>query len=141
MESRGVESVCFIYTKKGEGGEILLIGESGRESGEGASDIANEPVSYYSKPMPSHPAIESRLATWLRYGIYLTALLPLIIFKDFLSPFHFGKVILFRAWMEILLVGYVALIMTDRCWLPRRDTIFGALTIFTAVFGLATLTS
>ena len=91
--------------------------------------------------MPSHPAIESRLATWLRYGIYLTALLPLIIFKDFLSPFHFGKVILFRAWMEILLVGYVALIMTDRCWLPRRDTIFGALTIFTAVFGLATLTS
>src|SRR3989344_1625240 len=91
--------------------------------------------------MPSHPAIESRLATWLRYGIYLTALLPLIIFKDFLSPFHFGKVILFLAWMVVLLVGYVALIMIDRCWLLRRDTIFGALRIFIAVFGLATLTS
>lgn len=103
--------------------------------------IDNYPISYYPKPMTAKSTLEPRLANWLRYGIYFTALLPLIIFSDFLSPFHFGKVILFRAWMEILLVGYIALILTDRRWLPRRDAIFWALTTFTIVFGLSTLTS
>ena len=39
---------------------------------------------------------ESNLVKFLRFGIYLTAFVPLIIFKDFISPFHFGKVVVFR---------------------------------------------
>jgi len=39
MESRGFERVYLIFTRQSEDGEILLIGESGRESGEGASGL------------------------------------------------------------------------------------------------------
>lgn len=81
------------------------------------------------------------LETVLRWGIYAVALVPLIIFKDFLSPFHFGKVIVFRAWIEILAVFYIALVLQNKSFLPRRDVIFWAITAFTVAYGLATLTS
>ena len=76
----------------------------------------------------------------LRWGIYAVALVPLIIFKDFLSPFHFGKVILFRPWVEALVVLYVVLVMRDRSFLPKPTPLFWAVTIFTAVYGITTLT-
>lgn len=85
----------------------------------------------------NHP----RLVSFVRYGLYAVALMPLIIFSEFLSPFHFGKVIVFRAWMEILAVFYLVLVLKDRSHLPKTNGVFWAVTIFTAVFGLTTVTS
>lgn len=84
---------------------------------------------------------DSRLVKFLRFGLYLTALMPLVIWKDFISPFHFGKVVLFRSWVEILGVFYFILILKDRSFLPRRDKVFWAFFWFTAAFTLTTLTS
>ncbi|MDO8495070.1 MAG: tetratricopeptide repeat protein [bacterium] len=83
---------------------------------------------------------DSKLASVLKYGLYAVALMPLIIFKEYLSPFHFGKVVIFRAWIEILAVFYLFLIFKDRSYLPKTNPIFWAVTIFTAIFGLTTLT-
>ena len=73
--------------------------------------------------------------------MYLTAFVPLIIFKDFLSPFHFGKVIVFRSLIEILGAAYLILVIKDRSYLPRRDKVFWALLLFTLAFALTTATS
>ena len=83
---------------------------------------------------------ETTLSKTIRWGIYLVALVPLIIFSDYLSPFHFGKVVIFRAWSELLAVLYVVLVMRDRRWLPRATPLFWAVTGFTAVFGLTSFT-
>ncbi len=84
---------------------------------------------------------ESKLVAILKYGIYAVALIPLIIFSDFLSPFHFGKVVIFRAWMEILAFLYVILILNNRNYLPKINSVFWVVTFFTLAFGLTTLTS
>jgi hypothetical protein len=84
---------------------------------------------------------ESNLVKFLRFGIYLTAFIPLVIFRDFLSPFHFGKVIVFRTLIELLSVGYLILILKDRSYLPKRDKIFWALFFFVLAFTLTTITS
>ena len=84
---------------------------------------------------------ESGLIKFLRFGIYLTALVPLVIFKDFISPFHFGKVVVFRSLIEILGAAYLILILKDRSYLPRRDKIFWAFLFFVAAFTLTTTTS
>src|SRR3989344_325885 len=84
---------------------------------------------------------ESNLVKFIRFGIFLTALIPLVIWKDFISPFHFGKVILFRSLIEVLGVAYLVLVMKDRSYLPRRDRVFWAFLFFTSAFTLATLTS
>lgn len=84
---------------------------------------------------------ESHLAKFIRFGIYLTALVPLIVFKDYISPFHFGKVIVFRSLIEVLWAAYVILVLTDRSYLPRRDKIFWAFLFFVAAFTLTTVTS
>ena len=46
---------------------------------------------------------ESILLKILKVGVYAVALVPLIIFSQFLSPFHFGKVIVFRSIVELIL--------------------------------------
>ena len=84
---------------------------------------------------------ESNLVKFVRFGIYLTAIVPLIIFKDFISPFHFGKVIVFRSLIEVVGVLYLILVLKDRSYLPRPDKIFWAFLLFTAAFTLTTVTS
>jgi len=84
---------------------------------------------------------ESNLVKFIRFGIFLTALIPLVIWKDFISPFHFGKVILFRSLIEVLGVAYLVLIIKDRSYLPRRDKVFWAFFVFVLAFSLATITS
>ncbi|MBI2674272.1 MAG: O-antigen ligase family protein [Candidatus Yanofskybacteria bacterium] len=77
----------------------------------------------------------------LRFGVCLVILVPLVIFRDFISPFHFGKVIVFRSLVEILAVVYLILILKDRSYLPKANKIFWALLLFVLAFTLATFTS
>lgn len=81
------------------------------------------------------------LVKFIRFGIYLTAFVPLIIWNDFISPFHFGKVLVFRSLIEILGVAYLVLILKDRSYLPRMDKVFWAFLLFVLAFSLTTLTS
>ncbi|OGN16240.1 MAG: hypothetical protein A3C88_02535 [Candidatus Yanofskybacteria bacterium RIFCSPHIGHO2_02_FULL_50_12] len=84
----------------------------------------------------------SKLADLLRFGVYLIALVvPLVIFREFLSPFHYGKVIVFRSLLEIMGAMYLVLVLKNRSFLPQRDRIFWGLGIFTLVFALTTATS
>lgn len=85
---------------------------------------------------------ERMLAKIVRYLIYTTAFVPLIIFKDLISPFNFGKVVIFRSLVEILGVFYLILLFKDSSYLPRKvDKIFWALLIFVFLFALTTATS
>ncbi|TSC74689.1 MAG: hypothetical protein G01um101444_212 [Parcubacteria group bacterium Gr01-1014_44] len=84
---------------------------------------------------------EAGLVKFLRFCIYLTAFVPLVVFMDFISPFHFSKVLIFRSLVEIMGAAYLILVLKDRSYLPRRDNIFWAFLLFTAVFTLTTITS
>ncbi|MEK7203623.1 MAG: tetratricopeptide repeat protein [Patescibacteria group bacterium] len=85
---------------------------------------------------------EPNLLKFLQYGIYLIAFIPLVIFSQYISPFHFGKVFVFRSLIEILAVFYLVLIVKyGKQFLPPRTALFWAISIFTAAFGLATFTS
>lgn len=92
--------------------------------------------------MQKHNTKESFLVKFLRFGLYFVAfIVPLVIFKNYLSPFNFGKAFVFRSAIEILGVVYLILILKDRSYLPRRDKIFWSFLLFTAVFTVTTLTS
>jgi tetratricopeptide (TPR) repeat protein/O-antigen ligase len=85
--------------------------------------------------------MKSSLATVLRWLIYASALMPLIIFSQYISPFHFGKVIVFRILVEVMLVLYVPLALSNAAYRPRTNRIFWAFAAFTGAFTLVTLTS
>lgn len=84
---------------------------------------------------------ESKLAKVLRWLIYAVALVPLIIFSQFISPFHFGKIIVFRSLVEITLVFYLLLVWRDRSYWVRWDRITWAFFLFSIAFTLTTFTS
>ena len=83
----------------------------------------------------------NRLAVLLRYCIYGLAFVPLIIFSQYISPFHFGKIIVFRSVIEIMATLYLILIWGDRSYRPRPDRIFWAFFGFAGAFTLATIFS
>lgn len=95
-----------------------------------------------SKEKNQQKISESGLIKLLKYGVYSSVLVPLVIFSEFMSPFHFGKVVVFRSLVEILAVFYVMLLIKyGKTYLPPRTPLFWAVSFFTLVFGLTTLTS
>ncbi|MCC6934829.1 MAG: hypothetical protein IT406_04045, partial [Candidatus Yanofskybacteria bacterium] len=84
---------------------------------------------------------ENLLAKWLRWLVYATALVPLIIFSQYQSPFHFGKVVVFRSIVQIMAALYLLLIWRDRSYRPKRHAITWAFAAFTGAFALTTVTS
>lgn len=84
---------------------------------------------------------EGNLVKFIRFGLYLTALIPLIVFREFISPFHFWKVLIFRNLVEVLGLAYVILILKDRSYLPRPNKVWWSFFLFTLAFTLTTLTS
>ncbi|HUT96461.1 MAG TPA: O-antigen ligase family protein [Candidatus Paceibacterota bacterium] len=70
----------------------------------------------------------------LRWGIFISLFLPLVIFSQYLSPFHFGKVVIFRALVEIMAVFYISLIITDKKYRPKWTLVLTSVSIFTFLY-------
>jgi tetratricopeptide (TPR) repeat protein len=84
---------------------------------------------------------EPVLAKYIRWLVYASALVPLVIFAQYMSPFHFGKVVILRSIIEIMAVLYVLLIWRDRSYRPVMHPISWAFLGFALVFTLTTITS
>jgi putative inorganic carbon (HCO3(-)) transporter len=85
---------------------------------------------------------EPMLIRIIKYAVYITAFVPLVIFSQYISPFHFGKVIILRPLIEIIAVFYLILVLSNRNYLPPfKNKIFLAATVFTALFGILTIFS
>jgi len=76
----------------------------------------------------------------LRWGIFASLFLPLIIFSQYISPFHFGKMVLFRSLVAIMAVIYILLVISDKKYLPQWTPITIAFTIFTGIYALTSFT-
>jgi len=72
----------------------------------------------------------------LRWGIFISLFLPLVIFSQYLSPFHFGKMIVFRILVEIMAVFYVLLILISPEYRPKWTTLVISFSIFTGLYFL-----
>lgn len=78
----------------------------------------------------------------LRWGIYISLFIPLVIFSQYISPFHFGKAVVFRSLVEIMAVIYILLIAsTGKKYLPKFTPLVAAVTIFTGLYALASFTA
>lgn len=77
----------------------------------------------------------------LRWGIYATLFVPLIIFAQYLSPFHIGKMLVFRSLVEIMAVIYILLIISNKKYLPSWKPIVVAFTVFTGFYALTSFTA
>jgi len=77
----------------------------------------------------------------LKIGVFFVAFIPLIIFKDFISPFHFGKVIIFRSIIEFMAIFYFILVLRDKSYLPKKHPLLIIFGSWVALFGITTATS
>ncbi len=70
----------------------------------------------------------------LRWGIFVSLFMPLIIFSQYLSPFHFGKMIVFRILVELMAVFYIPLMIADKRYRPKWNWILTSISIFTGLY-------
>jgi len=84
---------------------------------------------------------EPSLARWLRTLVYASALIPLVIFAQYVSPFHFGKVIVLRIVVEAMVVLYVLLAWRHPEYRPKGHPVTWAFFALTCAFTLTTVTS
>lgn len=72
----------------------------------------------------------------LRWGIFISLFLPLVIFSQYLSPFHFGKMIVFRILVELMAVFYILLILINPKYRPKWTTLLISFSIFAGLYFL-----
>ncbi|HXV27034.1 MAG TPA: tetratricopeptide repeat protein [Candidatus Paceibacterota bacterium] len=84
---------------------------------------------------------EPFLAKLIRWAMWATPAVALIIFSQYMSPFHFGKVVVFRTLIQLLLACYLVLIWQDKSYRPRLDVIGWAFLAFALAFTVTTFTS
>jgi O-antigen ligase/Tfp pilus assembly protein PilF len=72
----------------------------------------------------------------LKWGIFISLFLPLVIFSQYISPFHFGKMIIFRILVELMAVFYFVLILMDKSYRPKWSPLLISFSIFTALYFL-----
>ena len=70
----------------------------------------------------------------LRWGIYVSLFVPLIIFSQYLSPFHFGKMVIFRSLVEIMAIFYIPLVIARKEYRPKWNWILKSISIFTGLY-------
>ncbi|MFH1030047.1 MAG: O-antigen ligase family protein [bacterium] len=83
---------------------------------------------------------EKTYLTIFRWGIYLTLLTPLLVFRSLLFPFITSKAFYFRILIEVLLVLYLFFIFQYSEYIPKRRALTIALLIFTGIFILTSFT-
>jgi len=76
----------------------------------------------------------------LKWGIYISLFLPLVIFSQYISPFHVGKVLIFRILVEIMAVFYIVLMIADKSFRPKWTLILITFSIFTGLYFFTGLT-
>jgi len=84
---------------------------------------------------------ESTLSKILRYGLYAMLFIPILIFREYLSPFHFGKAVVFRSVIDLLFLVYILLVSMNKTkYAPPRNSLFWIATGFVAVYGITSFT-
>ena len=83
----------------------------------------------------------SKLARTIKWLIYASAFIPLVIFSQFLSPFHFGKIIIFRAIVEIMMVLYILLMWREPFYRPKSNPVLWSFLAFALAFSFTTAVS
>jgi O-antigen ligase len=84
---------------------------------------------------------ESYLAKALRWLVYTSAFVPLIIFSQYISPFHFGKVIVLRSIVQVMAALYVLLIWRDASYRPKGHPVLWTFLAFAVAFTITSITS
>ncbi len=85
-------------------------------------------------------SLEKTYLNLLKWGIYISLFLPLVIFWEFLSPFHFGKVVCFRTLVELMFFVFLLLIISYPKYRPKWNPLVWSLFIFTGLFILTSFT-
>ena len=84
---------------------------------------------------------EPTLAKWLRWLVYASTLIPLVIFAQYISPFHFGKVVILRSIVQAMVALWLLLIWRHPEYRPKAHPITWAFLAFTLAFTLTSITS
>src|SRR3990172_13172820 len=85
---------------------------------------------------------ERSLLSAIRYGVYAALFLPLVIIPWLFFPFSTSKGFLFQIIVEIIFALYLALVLNNKNFLPKKSALFYAVSFyflalfFSTIFGL-----
>jgi O-antigen ligase/tetratricopeptide (TPR) repeat protein len=76
----------------------------------------------------------------IRILIYASLFIPLIVNRDFLIPFLFGKLMIFRLIVGLMLVCYIPLAISQKKFRPKKNLLVLSIGIFVFIYLLTSFT-
>jgi O-antigen ligase len=75
----------------------------------------------------------------IEWGTYLSLFTPLVFLRKFFFPFVVPKTVFFRIFVDIILIVYALLVVSNKKYLPRLNAFTIAITVFILVVTIAAL--
>jgi len=100
-----------------------------------------EYVRQSNAPWPAGARSAPFVAATIRAGLYATTAVPLLVLPETLSPFIFGKAVVFRSLIELLIPLYLVLAWHSPFYRPPYHRVAVALGIFVLASLISTATS
>ena len=113
------------------------MGKQSREKWERRDETAGGEIKEMDQ---TKTGLEKTCVFIIRWGAYASLFVPLIVLLQFFFPFVAPKTAIFRILIEIIFTAYLFLAFTNRRYRPRIDALTISLTVFLAVFILASFT-
>lgn len=86
-------------------------------------------------------AIDTVLKYVIITSIIGTLFVPLVVASGLFFPYITGKAFLFRTFVELGFAAYLALVIRDRSYLPKKSPLLWAMLVFVVVMGIANANS
>src|SRR5580704_17796376 len=82
--------------------------------------------------------LSEKILRWIvLIGVFLLPFIPLVVTSSLFFPFITGKNFLFRIIVEVITFCYLALVLINPKYRPRRNWIFGAFLVFIIIIAIA----
>lgn len=114
--------------------KIVLMGKQSREKWE-KKELAES--GNIGGAVESKNGLEKTWIFIIRWGIYASLFVPLIVMTQFFFPFVAPKTTIFRILVEIIFVAYIFLAFSNSRYKPKIDALTISLTAFLTVFILS----
>ena len=102
------------------------MGKRSREKQEWKLQAEGEPESLSRR----RSGLEKIYFHIIEWGTYLILFTPLVFVRDFFFPYVVPKTIFFRIIVDIILIVYILLVISNRRYRPRINALTIAITVF-----------
>ncbi|MDP3995689.1 MAG: tetratricopeptide repeat protein [bacterium] len=116
------------------------MGKRSREKRERRGQVEERPEKSSGEVSVEHSRLEKIYFAVIEWGVYLSLFAPFVLLKGYFFPYVVPKTIFFRIIVDVILIAYVLLAISNSRYRPKMNALTISIIVFMAIAVLTSIT-